>query len=410
MPIFSARSSLSVKAYGLTVLSAFITIIDNFNRANSSDLGSPGPGQSWKVWRGEWGILSNKASSSTAANQYPMATLTFTNEAVTVGVGSPDVGTGISFWVTDADNWYASIYVQKEVCGTCTNCNSWNVSNCNQIGGGNCLGWTCNSAFCNSWNSSNCNAFSGGNCKGWTCNASTCNGGWNASNCNAFGGGNCAARNPSTCNARGQGPCVAWNNRAPKGFCSSRNPGPCNAWSLGSCNSFNPITCTGNFNPSTCNGWTCNSSSCTGGFNAIFCSGNFNPSNCNAWFCNASNCTGGFNPTFCAGTFNPSNCNSFFSFTCGCQTENRINIVSSVASSISTVVSTLWSSTIASFKAVIGGSTVTIKAYSSSNYTSQIGTDSNQTISSPQQTKRFGIIKGPSELNQGSAIDEFRVE
>ncbi len=410
----------------MTVLSAFITILDNFNRADSADLGSPGPGQNWRVWRGNWGIVSNKASSSSAPSEYAMATLTFTSENVTIGVGSPQAGTGISFWVTDANNWYASVYVQEEVCGTCNTCNSWNVSNCNQFGGGNCLGWTCNSGFCNSWNASNCNVNSGGNCKGWTCNASTCNGGWNSSTCNAFTGGNCATRNPSTCNgrnpstcnARNQGPCVAWNNRAPKGFCSARNPGPCTAWSLGSCTtwtlgsclSWNAINCSGTWNTSTCNGWTCNSASCTEGFNAVFCTGGWNTSTCNAWFCNSSSCTGGFNPTFCAGTFNPSNCNSFFTFSCGCQTENRINVISSVASTITTVVSTLWSSAISSFKAVVGGSNITIKAYSSPDYTSQIGSDSNQTITSPQQTKRFGIIKAPSALNQGSTIDEFRVE
>lgn len=417
MPAFSTRSGLSARAFGHLVVSAFITIIDTFNRANSSELGSPAPGQSWKLWRGTWGIASNKASSSSTPSEYAMATLTFTNENVTVGVASPDVGTGMSFWVTDANNWYAAVYVQTEVCGTCTDCTGgWNASNCNQFSGGNCKGWTCNDATCTGgWNTSNCNGtINTGNCNAnWNCGAPSCAPGanWNASTCANWNTSTCAASNPSTCAAFNQGPCVRWNNRAPRGFCAGRNPGSCIRYNPSNCIRYNASNCI-RYNASTCIGpWTCETRNCNGTINAGTCNGTFNTSNCVNWFCNQSNCTGGFNAVFCSGNFNPSNCNGFFSYSCGCQTENRINIISSISSTITTVVSTLWSSTIASFKSVLGGSNVTIKAYSSPNYTSQIGSDNNQSISSPTKTKRFGIIKAPSALNQGSGtIDEFRVE
>jgi len=341
----------------------FASIIDLFNRAdNSTNLGTLS-GQKWRVWRGVWGIVSNRASSSTADSSYPLATLTFTRQDVTVGIGGPNPGTGAAFWVTDANNWYSTVYVQQEVCQTCTNCNSWNASNCNSLGGGNCIGWTCNGG----WNASTCNAFSGGTCQ-------------------TTSGGNCATVNGSNCNGFSPGPCVQWNNTAPKGFCSGRGFPVCSGgWNTSNCASWNGINCIA--------------------WNATVCSGNWNAS-----VCNASSCTGGFNPVVCVGTFNPSNCNSFFSFSCNCVTENRINIVSSITSTITTLVSTLWSGTIGSFKAILSGNSVTIRAYTSTNYTSQIGSDSVQNISSPQKSKLFGIIKAPSSFGQGNSIDEFRVE
>lgn len=395
MPLISSLSA-GVRAFGLYVLSALVTVIDTFNRSdNASDLGSAG-GQKWKIWRGVWGISTNKASSSTAASSYPLATLTFTRQDVTVGIGGPAPGTGASFWVTDANNWYSTVYVQTETCQTCTNCNAWNASNCNAFG---CNSWTCNSAFCNgTWNASNCN--SPGPCAIYNpatppcyCLTTICNQPVNRT-CANFSGGTCQAYNPSNCNR--------WNNVAPKGYCQS------GAWNTSNCARWNAINCA-SWNNNFCNQWACLEWVCTIG-NCIRwnCSGTFNVSNCNSWFCTSANCPQA--STFCSGFFNPSNCNSFFSFSCNCQTEYRINIISSIASSVTTVVSTLWSGVIGSFKSVLSGNNITIKAYTNTNYTSQIGSDSVQTLLSPQKSKLFGIIKAPSTIGQGNSIDEFRVE
>lgn len=378
MPIISSISA-GARAFGLYVVSALVTVIDTFNRSdNASDLGTIS-GQKWKIWRGIWGIATNKASSSTAASSYPLATLTFTRTDVAVGVSSPDAGTGMSFWVSDANNWYATVYVQQQVCDTCVNCNSWNASTCNAFCGGNCNAWTCNSATCSG-----------------TWNALGCAGTWNTT-CNAYTLPCNVWNNP--CQAANY-PCVTWNN-------------PCNAWRntapKGQCTSWG-VQCNGR--TTSCYQWgvQCNGRTVVCTSSSI---GNCNQpiwSNCNAWFCNAASCSGNFNAVFCCGSFNTPNCNAFFSFSCNCVTQHRLNIIRSVASSVSLVVSTLWSSTIASFKTILSGSNATIQAYSASNYTSQLGSDSVQTLSSPQKNKRFGIIKAPSDLNQGSTIDEFRVE
>lgn len=377
MPLMSSRASGSVRAFGLTILSALTSVIDTFNRSNQSGLGTA-KGQRWKIWRGAWEILSNRASSSTNASSYPLATLTFTKQDATVSIGGPNPGTGAAFWVTDANNWYSTVYVQQEVCQTCTNCNAWNASTCAEASGGFCATWF-NVNPCVFWEcsdgSSNC-----GNCAPGAFNPTT--------------GGNCATTNPTipgSCGAFNPvvpGNCTQWNNVAPKGFCfgPSRNPstgGNC-AWftdpNVGNCATWNPQVF-GN-----CKAW-----------NNPVCLGNA-PGNCQT-----------ANPVIC-NSVNPSNCNAFFSFSCNCVTENRINIILSIASTVTTVVSTLWSGTIGSFRTILSGNSATIQAYTSTDYTSQIGSNSVQNLSSPQKSKLFGIIKAPSSFGSGNSIDEFRVQ
>lgn len=398
MPIISSLSA-GVRSFGLYVLAALVSVIDTFNRTdNASDLGSIS-GQKWKIWRGIWGISGNKAVSSTTASTYPLATLTFTKTDVTVSISGQDPGMGTAFWVTDAENWYATTYVQTETCQTCSNCNSWNASTCNSWNTATCISWTCNSAFCSGgWNTSTCNAWNTSTCNGWTCNQGflRCDGTYNPSNCNSW--------NPSNCKSWSLGNCVAWNNTAPKGYCASRNPS----------------TCSGGYNTSTCNFWNvgncnkvtfvCQVSNCSGGWNTSNCSGTWNASNCKSWFCNQASCSGGFNPSNCSGNFNPSTCNAFFSFSCNCVVEDKINILSFIAGSISTIVTYLYSSTVQSFKSILSGNSVTISAYSDTNWTTQIGSSNNQSITSPVKTKRHGIIKSTSSYGQGNSINEIRVD
>lgn len=291
MPLISSLSA-GARAFGLYVLAALATVIDTFNRSdNATDLGSIS-GQKWKIWRGVWGISGNKAVSSTTASTYPLATLTFTKTDVTVSISGQDPGMGAAFWVTDAENWYATIYVQVESCQTCNNCNSWNASNCNQFSGGNPATYTC---------------------LAWTCNAYTCN------------------------------------------------------------------------------AWTCTTSTC------------------NSWFCN-SGTTATWNPIFCSGFYNNPNCNAFFAYTCNCVTEHKINILSFIAGSISTLATYLYNSAIQSFKSIKSGNSVTVSAYSDTSWGTQIGSSNNYSITTPVKTRQHGIIKSPSSFGQGNSINEIRVD
>jgi hypothetical protein len=78
---------------------------DLFVRANGA-LGSP-----WSLIRGSWTINNNTAYAATAASSYPIATVLggSTNQTLTANVGA---GAGLSFWVTDANNWWG-VYRQE---------------------------------------------------------------------------------------------------------------------------------------------------------------------------------------------------------------------------------------------------------------------------------------------------------
>lgn len=381
MPLISSLSA-GVRAFGLYVLSALVTVIDTFNRSdNASDLGSAG-GQKWKIWRGVWQILTNKAYSATTPSSNVLATLTFTKTDVTVSVSGAEPGLGASFWVTDADNWYASVYTRTQVCQTCTNCNAWNTGTCNS--------WTVGT--CNSWNTGNCANTDIGNCTRfgqfcclWTNGPCASNA---AGTCAANAAGTCAANNPSNCNR--------FNNVAPKGFCQ---PG---AWNTSTCarwNNVNPCSRWNNVNPclswnTICNGNCCNGPFANWGWHCI----GWNTQNCA--FANPDTCTGGVNPSFC---------NSFFSFSCNCVTEHRMRIFRSLAGTISDISNNLYSLAIQSFKILLSGNQATVQAFSTTTYTSEIGNSQITTITSPVKTKRHGIIKSSSNFEQGSSIDEFGV-
>lgn len=92
----------------LTKLKAFI---DNFNRADNANTlaGSSGASTKWINYRGTWGISGNKANTATAAGSYPMAAIKTgakTARAKITNGTANRFGYGVSFWVTDANNWY----------------------------------------------------------------------------------------------------------------------------------------------------------------------------------------------------------------------------------------------------------------------------------------------------------------
>lgn len=86
-------------------------IEDTFDRANSGTLGVASNGfTQWTTRRETWGIVSNQASSSAAGSDYALATAPLykagTDYVVSVDIPSGN-GTGIAVWVEDEDNWWA---------------------------------------------------------------------------------------------------------------------------------------------------------------------------------------------------------------------------------------------------------------------------------------------------------------
>ena len=91
-------------------------ISDNFNRPNSSTLGTASNGiAQWTTLRGSWGVSSFQANSATAATSGALATTTLTkpvpNYQIDLDIPS-GAGVGTAFWVTDQNNWWAAITYQ----------------------------------------------------------------------------------------------------------------------------------------------------------------------------------------------------------------------------------------------------------------------------------------------------------
>lgn len=332
MPLMSSRATASVRAFGLTVLSALSSVIDTFNRSNNpSGLGSI-RGQKWKIWRGVWEILNNKASSSSATSAYALATLKFTKKNVSISVVGPDPGMGTAFWVSDANNWYAATYEQTQTCDTCQGCSAYSITCCaGTTTPGTCANYTTVSG-CAAWGTQGNTTL----CLGWSRGGNTCI--------------------PKT--------------SPPVGFCS------------GSYNPYNNATCSGGWSPIS--------------FTKV----------CNSPTVSYS-CSQSFAPTF---TCNQpcSTCNSFFTFSCNCVVGHRVNIFRNIASSIANVANSSFTATIAAFRAIVTGNNITIRAFSNTEMTSQIGSDWNVPVTATTNAQH-GIIKSSSPYAQGNAIDEFRV-
>ena len=110
---------------------ALLAFVDDFNRTdNPSTLVGFGS-RNWVNTRGSWEILSAKASTTTAASSYPLASVrtgsTYATAKIGYGVAEKH-GWGVAFWLSDNANWYAAVtdrtYVQtnyQQIVYTCTN-------------------------------------------------------------------------------------------------------------------------------------------------------------------------------------------------------------------------------------------------------------------------------------------------
>lgn len=418
------------KNVAVSRLKALLSAIDLFDRVNNAfSLGATG-GSPWAQVRGTWGINNNKAISGDSPSTYPLATLTFTKEDVTISVDGVGPGVGSAFWVTDAGTWWGTTVDGVQQCQTCFNsavcnqfftcCNgntnpvvpgtSYTVCNArnpgtawtqcaggnfnsgwNAPGGGNCATWNAqnpstqwSSFTCTTWNNftaitnyqcgcsgcASCNGATSSLCGGSCCTSSSCGGLTGPNGCkrcsNNIAGGNCAAGNFNTgWNAPGGGNCATWNAQ-----------NPATQWTSFTCTSWNS-----GFNTGTCTTWSTAWNPSTGG-------------NCNAFAPN------------CCSAWSPGN-----SFSCNCVVNNRVRVFKSISGTVSVVATFVFASTIAGFRTILSGNTLTVRAFSGSNYTSQIGSDQSTTLTGYTKTKKHGILKSPVTFtdSQVSEINEFRV-
>lgn len=418
------------KNIAVSRLKALLSAIDLFDRSNNAfSLGATG-GSPWTQVKGTWGISNNKAISGDSPATYPLATLTFTKEDVTISVDGVGPGVGSSFWVTDAGTWWGTTVDGVQQCQTCfnsavcnqfftccngntnpvvpgnsftfcqttnpgtsfTQCQSGNFnSGWNSGGGGNCATWnpvvpgTPFTTFtCTTWNNftavtnyqcgcggcATCNGASSSLCGGSCCTSSACGGLSGPNGCkrcsNNIAGGNCAAGNTTS-----------GTNPSSGGNCATTNPtNPPTQWTQFTCT----VWTTG-WNSGNCATWATGTNPSTGG-------------NCNAFAPN------------CCSAWSPGN-----SFTCNCVVSNRVRVLKSISGTVSVVATFVFASTIAGFRTILSGNSVTVRAFSGSNYTTQIGSDQSTTVSGYTKTKKHGILKSPVTYadSQTSEINEFRV-
>lgn len=92
---------------GILASSLKKAISDLFNRTTTGTLGTADSGQVWSNLRGVWFANGTKATTATAASSYPIASILVngTNATTSASVTS---GTGVAFWITDTNSWWAS--------------------------------------------------------------------------------------------------------------------------------------------------------------------------------------------------------------------------------------------------------------------------------------------------------------
>jgi len=108
MPFFS-----SIKAIGPTgarrLLAKLKAFTDFFTRANNNSAIGEDIAK-WSAVSGTWGVNTNRAYSTTPASSYPVTTFDAITKDVSIKAtaSGSGAGYGISFWVSDSDNWWAA--------------------------------------------------------------------------------------------------------------------------------------------------------------------------------------------------------------------------------------------------------------------------------------------------------------
>jgi hypothetical protein len=103
-------------------------------------------------------------------------------------------------------------------------------------------------------------------------------------------------------------------------------------------------------------------------------------------------------------------------YSCGCYTYSGtsynyyLRLLKSESGTVSTVTGDVsLGAQAAAIVVQTSGDTITAKAYSDTAMTTQIGTNLTYTATSPTKGPSVGIIKAPSDYNQGSTVDNFSV-
>lgn len=100
-------TGLLTGARGFGFFSGLSAIRDLFSRTTTGTLGSADTGQVWNTLRGTWFANGSQAQSNDAGSTYALASVSFGSPNASTSV-STTPGVGPAFWITDANNWWAS--------------------------------------------------------------------------------------------------------------------------------------------------------------------------------------------------------------------------------------------------------------------------------------------------------------
>lgn len=106
----------------------------------------------WANTSGTWSRNADDAYTATAASSYPLASFFANTKNVSVRSGygvANTFGWGVSFWVTDSNNWWAAVVDRTEyscVVGSTSGCCACGSDQCGPDGGCNC--YSCDGGGC----------------------------------------------------------------------------------------------------------------------------------------------------------------------------------------------------------------------------------------------------------------------
>jgi len=340
------------------------SVVDDFNRANASTLGTASDGfTTWTTTRGAWGIASNVASSSTTASSYALATVPSPTLSAnyTVSVDVPaNAGPGVAFWVTDANNWWgATTNITSTTSYSCPSGGTYNSST------GNCdvsSSYTATMSYTKMSSAYDC---------GYT-----------------------------TVGATSTNPVVSAFTPCPNAGCNSGNGYYCSGTT---CYDSTPVySCPSGY---TLSGTTCYkyTSCCAGAYYSSDPGGLGRGAGC---YAQTYTCPSG-------GTLNVGDlrCYSTTSYTATSTTTTTysVKVIQAVANVISTKATYSSTGRIASLKVNTSGNNVTVSTYLSAGL-GGTATTNMYTATSPTTTSVAGIVKGVSTSSQGSTLDNFSVK
>lgn len=355
-----------------TIASSIRTAIsDLFTRTTSGSLGTTTSGQVWTALKGIWYSNGSAAQSDDAASTYPIASIPFsTNATIKADVSG---GVGAAFWATDSNNWWGAYPFYSSVTNTVSTCNAGyntfpspsyccsgsyttnpSYSSCD----GTPLSSTSNTIFCGGYTT--------------TPGTTTCNGTYldnltsSASCCSAYSTTttyNCSAFNGQGYQVSLQGTScydVSGGGKAYLGPAASKTTYACYTTTTTSATTYYGNTTTTTYPVS--------------------------------YSCYSSNST-----------------SSITTYT------TSIRIISSVSGAVVTDSTTSITSntsgytSVASLEVATQTDTITAKGYSSTGQTTQIGSTVTSTPTTPTKGVSVGIIKAPTDANQGSTLDNYSV-